>query len=169
MWVNPSSVSIDFNQRRSKQDTIGGFVISEFKGGRNNFRTPTIQLSCQTGNIMPFAGAGDKIEQGDIQVQPGLRNLYDFLELIGTSVQLEDGAPNYITFLLRTYTMPNVLVRGFFDPDSAYQIEDDAENINGKKYTISFLVVATEPKITDATSMISLFKSAHSFAKGKKY
>lgn len=161
MWVNPSSIQLEMPKRATIEKNAGGMTVHEIKiRGRDTvYDEPTITFEASAGNIIPIEIRDILGETVDRIPQPGLVNMYDMMELLGESYQIEStGEPNFAMFWMSSYAFPSLGVVGFFDPQ-VFSVSHDAENPFSATYSLKFEVVSTNPRLDKSADLLRAFKT----------
>ena len=167
LFVNPSDAQWSMPRRGTVQKTAAGVVrntwYNRFRG--TYFDEFTINLTFQTGNIMPssayagknFASYQDRVSaQQQPKIPPGLGNFYEFLNLLDQP-KLLSAYENRRVIIMHTRVFPVLRLEGFFTEDPVTFSESD-RNANMLTWTATFQVYATYPKITNASQMYQVYR-----------
>lgn len=182
--VNPSDIQWKIALRAKDQKTRGGTVQHLWKSvgdaRRDTFYDePVLTINFQAGNILPVTDrlAGGVItrqqvngrtittseapsQRSDPIVPDGMKNFYDFMELMDTPRQFSDNGvqrdnPVYILYNSRIF--PSMALTGMWTQDG-FSFSDNAENPNEiSNWTASFIVHDSYPKIKDNKSLINTY------------
>jgi hypothetical protein len=91
-------------------------------------------------------------------VPPGLRNLYDFLEMLNQPMIFGGGENRHI-IIYHSRIFPTIRLEGYFTGD-AISFPDDASSGNKTQWTATFQIYKSYPRWWDATSLSSSYSSA---------
>lgn len=101
-----------------------------------------------------IGGSGETVTT----IPPGLLNFYEFFEMIDEPTTLDDGSMNYTTIIASTTMFPQLVLKGFFNPDSL-SFAETAEDPNNVEWTCAFTVTSTYPEITSSRKLRAVFES----------
>jgi len=149
-WSGPSNTSWSFVQRGVFQQTRSGTITHYWRDSRRStfFDEPTVTFGFQTGNIMPI-----RIVDGSddvISLPPGLLDYYDFFTMLDEQKILSDGRPNFVNIVYHSLLYPTILLRGFFDPSSSINVDEDVSNPASVNWSGTFRVKTSDPPLYDA-------------------
>lgn len=182
--VNPSDIQWKIALRAKDQKTRGGTVQHLWKS-RNDARRdtfydePVLTINFQAGNILPitdrpaatvnksFGIATADNQRADPIVPDGMRNFYDFMELMDTPRQFQSldasGNPtgpvrdNPVYILYNSRIFPSMALTGMWTQDG-FSFSDKSENPNEiSNWTASFIVHDSYPKINSPQSLIATY------------
>lgn len=162
-WINPSESSWTISYRTAIEPIQGGVVHHEWystgfaEQDSSKIKQTILNLSFQSGNIIPYGYMDYSFIEDNEDVPPGLANFYDFTELLNEKDNLENGTPNYVNIV---YEGPafKIHLKGFFSAEGV-QWTDSAESpsmINN--WGATFVVFKSSPALTDAMELREAFR-----------
>jgi len=171
LFVNPRQISWSVPRRETVVKTAAGAVRNTW---RNRYRNTyldefTLNITFQTGNIMPSAGAIDEtyaqsiqgatdfgLDFQNVQVPPGLENFYEFWELVDSPALL--GAfENRHVIIMYTRAFPVLRLEGYFTGEPVTW-EESADHANQLVWQANFQVYWTVPRLTSFSQMASTYQ-----------
>jgi len=159
LFVNPREMTWNLAKRETVSKTAAGAIRNAW---RNRYRgtyydEPTINITFQTGNMMPGAGVPSylfKPGYADVltsilrhpPVPPGIEDFYDFLELIDQPMLDQNNRENRHILRVNTRLFPRITLEGYFTQDPITFVET-ADAANSVTWNATFMVYKTSPKI----------------------
>jgi hypothetical protein len=117
-------------------------------------REPHAPAREQAGSkSIPFAAGYDSV----VTIPPGLLNYYEFLELLDERKILDTGSVNHVSIIASTPAFPQILIKGYFDPEGT-SLTENAEDPNNFEWSAKFIVSSTYPAFNSATKLRALFQ-----------
>jgi len=158
MFVNPSEVQWNMPRREQMTKTAAGVVRNTWRNRYRNtyFDEPTLNITFQSGNIMPSAGLPDSVLYDREKYEnfkdypsppPGLTNFYDFMNLLDQPM-LYGNVENYHILMYRSRIFPRIRLEGYFIGTSPLAFTDSAANGNSFTWTSTFQVYRSYPSLT---------------------
>ena len=165
-FINPSDVQWSMPRRGSVQKTAAGAVRNTWRNRyrKTYFDEAMLNITFQAGNIMPSSAyvnnsmtTYDEIQtaRANPKIPPGLDNFYSFLELLDTH-KLSGVTENRHIIIMHTRVFPVLRLEGFFTEEPITFSESGQEG-NTLKWTASFQVYKTYPRITNANQMRQVY------------
>jgi hypothetical protein len=155
--VNPGSVTWNMPIRASEQKTKQGAVLHTWRSKERGtyYDDPSVTINFQSGNIMPIRVASD----GSVSVPQGVKNFFEFLELVDQDRILPDGRANmrYITY--STVLFPNLVLGGFFEPSGPGWGENAENPYAIDNWTATFKIYTSYPPLR-GPALIEMYRSA---------
>lgn len=181
--VNPSEVQWRLPQRAAAQKTRGGEIVHYW---RDRFRgtyydEPQLTITFQSGNIMPIrerppvktyaaetlgtiANVGVRYKTDASETTPkvpqGLRNFYEFLELVDTQKILDSGDVNLVYIIYNSRQFPNMTLSGLFTPEGVGWSDSSSDPNQVSSWSANFTVYDSFPRLNEAAAMIKMFEQA---------
>jgi len=156
LYCNPSEAEFSFPFREAEQEIKGGIVRHSWRSHGSYFREPTIDFTFHTGNVMP------RLENGRVEMAPGLENLYDMLELLDTE-RLWRNQANYVSIAFNSMTFPSLVMRGFFSTDD-FTIPQSVDKLHGFDFSLKFVARSFTPSINTSRELVAAFRDSSAFA-----
>lgn len=147
--VNPSEISWNMPQRSTIQKNLYGTVMHAWPDNlRHTFYDElNVSFTFQSGNIMIQPQNADG--SGNKQISQGIVSFYDFLKLVDSPKLTTKGRVNHILIQYNSTVLPNITLKGFFDPKGVNWSES-ANNPNQiNSWTADFIVQDTYPRLSD--------------------
>lgn len=94
------------------------------------------------------------------EVPPGLRNFYDFIELVDTQKILDNGDVNLVYIVYNSRILPNMTLAGLFTPAGISWTDSSTDPNQINSWQASFTVYDSFPRISDKAGLISMFEQA---------
>ncbi len=166
LFANPSDVQWSMPKRGTVVKTAAGAVRNTWRNRWRNtyFDEMMLNITFQSGNIMPSAGLVDVDTRNDTevaalasnpQVPPGLLNYYWFMHMVDQPKLLGTWENRHI-IVMHSRVFPALRLEGFFT-EEPISLSDSASNGNQVTWTASFQVYRTYPKISSATMMSRVY------------
>jgi len=157
MFVNPSEVQWSMPRREQMTKTAAGVVRNTWRNRYRNsyYDEPTINITFQSGNIMPSAGLPDSyltdydLLNGFLEnpsPPPGLSNFYEFMDLLDQPM-LHGNTENYHILLYRSRIFPRMRLEGYFIGTSPLTFTDSAATGNSFTWTSTFQIYRSYPAL----------------------
>lgn len=157
-WSSPKNTVWEFNQRGTIQQTRAGHIAHFWRDDKRStfFDNPSITFTFQTGNIQPLS-----IESRLLNIlPPGLLDYYEFFSLLDEQKILSDGRPNYVNIVYNSLLYPNILLRGFFDPQFMISVQEDSTKPAQVTWSAKFILKESTPSFNDATKLQAAWGSS---------
>lgn len=154
-WAGPKTVQWKFQQRGSMQQTRGGHIAHYWKDAARNtfFDNPSIDFTFQTGSLLPLFGSQRDNFDGSRKLPPGLVDYYDFFGILDESKVLATGRPNYVIITYQSLLYPNIVLRGFFEPEVAMTVSEDASRPASITWNATFRLKDSTPKFYNSQDL----------------
>jgi hypothetical protein len=94
------------------------------------------------------------------QVPPGLKNFYEFLELIDTQKILDSGDVNLVYLIYNSRIFPNMTLAGLFTPDGVSWTDSATDPNQVTSWSATFTVYDSFPRLNDNAALIKMFEQA---------
>ena len=163
--TNPSDVSWNMPLRSSIIKTRSGFVTNVWgdrnKGDKAIFDNPSLNITWQSGNILPFQIKGKKV------VPAGIDRFYKMLDLLGNSKSvLSNGLPNRVHITYRSLIFPKITLTGQFSA-AGTTFQESSSNPTMFTYSTEFIIQTSIPSLSGQAikhSLLSTYKNKGSWA-----
>ena len=124
------------------------------------FDFPKVSFQFQAGNMMPIHGF-----QNEVDLPYGLEDFYNFFDLLNQPPLLasggedgsKEGAHNYVWIFYTSLQLPQVTLRGYFEPEGI-SWNDDADNPTMLNWNASFIVHEMSPNLWDLNELVNAYK-----------
>ncbi len=168
--VNPSQVTWTMPLRSAIQKTRSGMVTHVWgdrnKGKYSIFDNPTINITWQSGSILPYKIIKDSNKRK--LVPAGIDRFYQMLDLLGnTQSILDDGTQNRIHITYRSLMFPKITLTGVFDT-SGITFSDSADSPTSFTYDTTFHIQNSTPSLSGTAIKKSLLSGYTSPTSWKK-
>lgn len=167
LHAGPSSVEWSLALRAQDEEIKGGHA--RYAQARNAhahgahggedltwFDLPRVSFQFQAGNLMPIPGI-----QNEVGIPYGLQDFYLFLELLNQPPLLpsgqNEGKHNYVWVFYTSLQFPQVVLRGYFEPEGV-SWSDNADEPTDLKWSASFVVHQMSPNIWDSGEVFNAYK-----------
>lgn len=187
LWANPSTWQWSMKQRGTVQKTRGGSIVHIWRDRvrPTYFDEPEVTMTFQSGNIIPIRtlrkrirGGMEVVSEADKRtfnaatgnagtsavgstsvttIPPGLLNFYEFVEMLDEPKILDDGSMNFVSIIASTPMFPQLVLKGYFNPEGLSWSENDQEP-NAFDWTSQFTVVHTYPAINSGRRLRAVFE-----------
>ena len=168
-WAGPRSVQWSFPMRAAQQQTRSGTIYHTWRNGSRStfFDEPSAQFTFQAGNIMPVRVVrqqGDPFfsasRGGRVAALPsGLFDFYEFFEILNEEKILPDGRPNFVLIAYHSLVYPEMMLRGFFNPEGI-TFSEDAQQPTELTWNATFKVRSTEPPFYNSSALLREWNGA---------
>ena len=124
------------------------------------FDFPKVSFTFQAGNMMPIQKFGN-----EVGLPFGLRDFYAFFDLLNQPPILaksgqdgsKEGAHNYVWVFYTSLQLPQVVLRGYFEPDGV-SWNDNAEDPTMLNWTASMVVHEMSPNLWEHDELVNSYK-----------
>jgi len=165
LFVNPSEVQWSFPRREQMTKTAAGVVRNTWRNRYRNtyYDEPTLNITFQSGNIMPSAGLSDAALSDPRRAEfyydtpappPGLLNYYEFMELLDQPM-LNGNVENYHIMLYRSRIFPRMRLEGYFIGTSPITLTDTSTGANSFTWTAAFQVYRSYPAFNNFSLLVN--------------
>lgn len=181
--VNPSEIQWRLPQRAAAQKTRSGEIVHYWRDRFRNtyFDEPQLSITFQSGNIMPIrekpplkqtvaTGVGAALNVGvryvtdtsetTPKVPLGLRNFYEFIELVDTQKILDSGDVNLVYIIYNSRIFPNMTLAGLFTPEGVTWADSASDPNQVNSWSANFTVYDSFPRLNDTAALIRMFELA---------
>lgn len=143
--VNPNSVNWNMPLRASVVNQRMGKVIHIWRNKIRGtyFDEYKLNITFQSGSVLTVKDYKTK----DIKIAQGLTNFYTFLELMDEPKILDSGKINTVYLTYRSQLFPDLLLKGFFDPQSLSFTDNTSTSAMVDSWSSTFIVMDSFPKI----------------------
>lgn len=159
-WAGPKSVEWNFTQRGSMQQSRTGHIAHFWRDSKRStfFDNPSINFTFQTGSLLPI-----RQTRNDISIDPfppGLLDYYEFFNLLDEQKILSDGRPNYVNILYHSLLYPTIMLRGFFEPETAMTVREEAGKPASIEWNATFRLKESNPSFNDSAKLVASWRDA---------
>ncbi len=163
-WAGPKTVNWKFQQRGSMQQTRAGHIAHYWRDSVRNtfFDNPSIEFTFQTGSLLPLFSTEDLTNpyDGSRKLPPGLVDYYDFFGILDESKVLSSGRPNYVIITYQSLLYPNIVLRGFFEPEVVMTVTEDAMKPASVTWNATFRLKDSNPKFYSSQDLANSWVSS---------
>ena len=163
VWAcNPSEVSWVLNQRGVLAKNKTGTVLHVWRDNirKTFYDEPTLNLSLQSGNILPVYVDSNGKTFTTANISDGLDNFYQFLQLFDETKIAADGVGNFVTIQYGSGIFPRMTMIGMFVPDSLRFTDSSGSPNQVGSWTVSFQVYSTVPAFSDYSQLVNIWNSS---------
>ena len=163
LHAGPKSAAWSIPIRAGEEEVKSGHArfASPRRTGHNGTATylgePRVNLSFQSGNILPIP-----TQFGTVKMAHGLVDFHYFLDLINQPPIIPDGAKagahNYVWIFYTSLMFPDLLLKGYIDPQGI-SFTEDAEQGAEVQWDASILVHESSPNIFSPSEMITTYEN----------
>lgn len=177
--VNPSEIQWRLPQRAAAQKTRVGEIVHYWRDRFRNtyYDEPQLSITFQSGNIMPIrekppvkstvttsigVATRYRTDTSEVtpQVPPGLRNFYEFIELVDTQKILDSGDVNLVYIIYNSRLFPNMTLAGLFTPEGMSWTDSSSDPNQVSSWSANFTVYDSFPRLNDMAALIKMFEQA---------
>lgn len=173
LFVNPQDVRWSIPRRGTVTKTAAGAVQNVWRnryrgGGRGSyFDEFTLNITFQTGNVMPFMAypdqeftTRDQVDQAVANpgIPPGLDNFYEFLELLDVPMLWGSGENRHI-ITHHSRVFPDITFEGYFQIDQPITFPESSTDGNRLIWEATFMVYKTTPRISSFSALAGRYRS----------
>jgi hypothetical protein len=164
-WAGPKSVEWNFTQRGSMQQSRTGHIAHFWRDSKRGtfFDNPSINFTFQTGNLMPIRETNSTLFLDPFP--PGLLDYYEFFSLLDEQKILSDGRPNYVNIIYHSLLYPTILLRGFFEPETAMTVREEAGKPASIEWNATFRLKESNPVFSESSKLVAAWQDAVNGAK----